>query len=133
MAARYAALPERERPRDSRRRLLALLGVSVVLVAVYIASIALRDTCFYGFSMGVTVIYYLALPALILAFVILNHGLSGDVPTREQLSDGLSDAEKDAFILRVQGWRRRSRPLLVPIIPLAVIVAVDLILGIFLV
>lgn len=124
---RYAELPEKPKNKSNLKRALALLAVAAVLVAVYAAGWILQDTRYYVFTQWVIMIYYLALPLLIVAFVLLNKGISNDVPTREQLSDDMSDAEKDAFIEDVKACRRRSRPLLIPIIPLAFIVGFDII------
>jgi len=126
IVARYAAQPQAPKPKYSGKRALALLATAIAMVAVYVAGRILQDTEYYRFSIGVTMVYYMALPALIVVFVLINKGISNDVPTREQLSDSMSKAEKDAFIEEVKDCRRRARPLLIPIIPLALIVGFDI-------
>lgn len=126
IAERYAALPEKAKNKNNPKRALALLVAAVVLIAVYIAGWILQDTEYYIFTQWVIMIYYLALPLLIVVFVLLNKGISNDIPTREQLSDSMTNEEKDAFIEDVKSCRRRARPLLIPIIPLALIVGFDI-------
>lgn len=128
---RYAALPEKPKSKSNPARALALLIVAAVLLGVYITGWTLQDTAYFVFTQWVTMIYYLALPLLIVVFVLLNKGISNDIPTREQLSDSMTDEEKDAFIADVKACRRRSRPLLIPIIPLALIVGFDILISYF--
>ncbi len=123
---RYAALPDRPKNKSNPARALALLGAAVILIGVYIAGWIVQDTEYYAFSQWVIMVYYLALPLLLTVFVLLNRGLSNDLPTRDQLADSMTDEEKDAFIQEIKDCRRRSRPLLIPIIPLALIVGFDI-------
>ena len=104
----------------------ALLITAVVLVAVYVSALMLQDTVYYRFSAYVTSAYYIALTVLLVAFVFVNKGISNDVPVREQLSDSMTNEEKDDFIREVMECRRRARPLLIPLIPLALIVGFDI-------
>lgn len=87
----------------------------------------MRDTQYMAVSVWITMGYYMLLPLLIIVFVLINRGISNDIPTREQLTDEMTDSEKDSFIREIKACRRRSRPLLIPIIPLSVIVGFDLI------
>ncbi len=117
------------KPKDSGKRVLALLAVGLVLLSVYGASFFLRDSEYYEFSVGVTMIYYTALPLLIVLFVLLNRGISNDIPKKDQLSDSMTSEEKDAFIREIKECRDRARPLLILIIPLALIVGFDILHG----
>lgn len=131
IAARYAELPERPKNRSNPGRAMALLAAAVVLIGIYAAGWMLQDTKHYTFFQWVIMVYYTALPLLIVVFVLLNRGISNDVPTREQLTDDMTNEEKDAFIEEVKACRRRSRPLLIPIIPLSLIVGFDILVNFF--
>ncbi|MBQ8696236.1 MAG: hypothetical protein IJ519_00820 [Clostridia bacterium] len=123
---RYAATPAEGKP-VSASRALALAVSAIVLLGGYVAAWAMQDSEYMAFSVWITMAYYTALPLLIIIFVILNRGISNDIPTREQLPEDMSEDEKDAFIEEIKACRRRSRPWLIPIIPLALIVGFDII------
>ena len=71
----------------------------------------------FGFLLGV----------LLLAFIMVNRGVSTDIPTPDQLSASKSAAEKEAFIDEISRRRKRARPLLYMIFPLVFIVGFDMV------
>ena len=88
-----------------------ILGLTVLLVG------------FYQFAMRrewavVMWIYYAALLILLVAFLILNRGLSRAPFTPEQLPDDWSDEKKAAFVARDVRNKAIARRLLVFLLPL---------------
>lgn len=128
---RYSSLPEVKATHD-RRRTVMLLGLSCICFGgLYLAAWALQDTRFYPFSIAVEVIYYLLLAVLLIAFVAVNRGISNDIPTPDQLSDELSDAEKQDFIESVKACREKARPIAYAVFPLLFIVGFDIVYTMF--
>ena len=78
---------------------------------------------FYAFT-----VFYGALFLLAGAFIIVNRGFSRDVPTRDQLSDDMSDGEKDKFIEKLEKGHRAGKKILIFLVPLLFTVLIDWIL-----
>lgn len=128
---RYSSLPEVKGTHD-RRRTVMLLGLSCVCFGgLYLAAWLLQDTRFYPFSIAVEVLYYVLLVVLLLAFVVVNRGISNDIPTPEQLSDELTETEKQEFIASVKASRQKARPIAYAVFPLLFIVGFDIVYTMF--
>lgn len=112
---------------------MGLLSFSTaLLLGVYISALSLGVTEYYRISLAVIAIYYMALAVLFTVYIIINRGISNDIPTPEQLSNDMSDEEKRDFIEDVRRRRDRARPLIYFIMPLTVIVGFDIICTLFL-
>ena len=124
------ALPDaqiKSAARRNRNTLLYLAGSCVMFVGLYFTAFALRDTQYAVFSMVVEVGLYLLLPGLFLAYIIINRGVSNDVPEKEQLSDTLNEKEKEALIEEIKRRQAKARPLLYFLFPLVFIVGFDIV------
>ena len=78
-------------------------------VAIYFNSVLIQQ---------LTVITYTAITTLLaVIFVFINGGISSDIPTKEQLSDELTVAEKEEFIELVKTRRKKAKKILVYLIP----------------
>ncbi|MCI8331263.1 MAG: hypothetical protein HFE78_00325 [Clostridiales bacterium] len=117
--------------KQNRKTLFCLAGSCVFFVGLYFAAFHLRDTAYALFSMVVEAGLYLLLPALFLAYIIINRGVSNDVPEPEQLSDGLSGQEKAALIEEIKRRHKQARPLLYFLFPLVFIVGFDVVYTMF--
>ncbi len=72
------------------------------------------------------VIYSGALTVLFVIFVILNKGISKDIPTKEVLPDEWDDGKKERFIESYVVGKQKARKLLYIIIPLALTLMIDI-------
>lgn len=66
----------------------------------------------------ITVITYTAITTVLaVIFVFINGGISNDIPTKEQLSDELTDKEKEEFIEFIKNRRKKAKRILLYLIP----------------
>ena len=73
------------------------------------------------------IIYSGALTVLFVIFVILNKGISKDIPTKEVLPDTWEDEKKEKFIESYVIGKQKARKLLLFIIPLVLTLLIDMI------
>jgi hypothetical protein len=97
------------------------------LVSV-VALFAISTALYYAFaSAGYGIVYpiYVTLAGiLIIAYFIMNKGLV-TVPDRTQLSDEMTEAEKDAFLAEIKENKRRSEPILYVFLAITLTVLCD--------
>lgn len=98
--------------------LLILLGTTAFFVLVFEVSILFEFAPIYPIYMGL-------LLAAVAAYALLNRGLGSDIPEKSQLSDKMTDAEKDAYLARLIRDKNIAKKLLLVIIPLLVVFAYD--------
>lgn len=110
-----------------KKTLFTLLLSCALFVTLYFTGWHFHDTKFYPFSIAVEIGLYVLLGVLLLAFIMVNRGVSTDIPTPDQLSASMSAAEKEAFIDEISRRRKRARPLLYMIFPLVFIVGFDMV------
>ena len=92
-------------------------------LAVYFESIVIQQ---------LTVIVYTGITTVLAAaFVLINGGLSTDVPTKEQLKNNLSDKEKEDIINLVKERRAKAKKLLVYLVPFIFTLLFDMLYLIF--
>ena len=116
---------------QNRKTLLCLAASCIFFVGLYFAAFHFRDTNYAAFSMVAEAVLYLLLPGLFLAYVIINRGISNDVPEKDQLTDELSEAEKEALIEEIKRRHAKAKPLLYFLFPLVFIVGFDVVYTIF--
>lgn len=74
-----------------------------------------------------TVLAYIAITTVLLViFVILNKGVSNDIPTKEQLRDDWTDGQKQEYIDKLIEGKKKAKPLLLWIIPLIFTLLMDM-------
>ncbi len=115
VTARSATRTTAELKRTSRRINWKLIGEILGLTVLFAG--------FYQFAMqrewaAVMWVYYAALLILLVAFLILNRGLSRAPFTPEQLPDDWSDEKKTAFAARDVRNKAIARRLLIFLLPL---------------
>ena len=115
VTARSATKTTAELKRTSRRINWKLIGEILGLTILFVG--------FYQFAMRrewavVMWIYYAATLILLVAFLILNRGLSRAPLTPEQLPDAWSDEKKAAFAARDVRNKAIARRLLIFLLPL---------------
>ncbi|MBQ4117117.1 MAG: hypothetical protein IJD37_07050 [Clostridia bacterium] len=81
----------------------------------------------------VVVTYVIATTVLAAAFIIMNRGISNDIPTKEQLNDNMSDEEKEKFIADLIESRKKAKKILLVLIPLIFTLLFDMLYLFFLV
>ena len=103
-----------------------VFALFVVVFSVYQALLKIGENtgnlaiCYW------TVIAYVGITTILLGlFIILNRGISNDVPTRDQLKNTMSDEEKDAFIEEIKAVRKRAKKVLVFVIPFILTLLID--------
>ncbi len=79
----------------------------------------------------VVVTYVIATSVLAAAFIIMNRGVSNDIPTKEQLRDDMTDEEKEKFIESLIASRKRAKKLLLVLIPLIFTLLFDMLYLLF--
>lgn len=75
--------------------------------------------------------YYAALLILIVICIIINRGVSFDMPEPDQLSSDMSEEEKLSYIEKLKVCRKRAKKLLVFIVPLLFTLLFDYIIAAF--
>ena len=81
----------------------------------------------------VVVTYVIATTILAAVFIIMNRGVSNDIPTKEQLNDNMSDEEKEKFIADLTESKRKAKKILLILIPLIFTLLFDMVYLFFLV
>lgn len=101
-------------------RILAILVVTFVFLFFYL--FAARQSWRFVYW-----IYYAALAALGVAYVVWNRGFTRMGVSRDMLPAAWDEAEKDRFLSDAARWRRQSRCLLYLIIPLCLTFLYDIV------
>ena len=114
-----------------------LLGKLVLIFAavfgIYQLFLKLADIYGNRLLADVTVIVYIALTTILLVvFIIINKGVSNDIPTKEQLRDDWTDKQKQEYIDSLIESKKKARPLMLLIIPLVFTLLIDMIYLLFL-
>ncbi len=73
------------------------------------------------------IVYSGVLTILLVIFIIMNKGISKDIPTKEVLRDDWSDEKKEKFIESYVTGKQKARKLLLIIIPLILTLLIDMI------
>ena len=79
----------------------------------------------------VVIVYVIATTVLAAVFIIMNRGVSNDIPTKEQLRDTMSDDEKEKFINDLIESRKKAKKLLLILIPLIFTLLFDMLYLLF--
>ena len=111
--------PPEEKPKRPWKRVIQLMISSIVVVGLYIAGMRMQ-------LKWVVYLYYIALLALSLGFVLLNRGIDTTLPTPDMLPDKWTDEEKTVFIEKEKKRKKIAKNLLLVLIPLMLTFAVDL-------
>ena len=91
----------------------------VLFFGLYQLSIQLCEHNNYTWLYDVVIIsYVIATSVLCVTFVILNKGISNDIPTKEQLRDDWDDAKKEKYITDLIAGKKKAKKLLFILIPL---------------
>ena len=114
-----------------------LLGKLVLIFAavfgIYQLFLKLAEIFGNRLLADVTVIVYIALTTILLVvFIIINKGVSNDIPTKEQLRDDWTDKQKQEYIDSLIESKKKARPLMLLIIPLVFTLLIDMIYLLFL-
>lgn len=100
-------------------KLLLRLAVSfIVIFSVFLVAVK--------FEFGA--IYYIYIAATLVCavcFAVFSHGCVGKIPEREDLSDTLTDAQKDEWLAKIRRDRSKSRFFLMLLIPLLLTFMID--------
>lgn len=81
---------------------------------------------------AVVLTYVIATTILAAVFIIMNRGVSNDIPTKEQLRDDMSNEEKEKFINDLIESKRKAKKILLVLIPLIFTLLFDMIYLFFL-
>ncbi len=109
-----------------KERLLAILRHGgIVLLLTFLLTLGYMLAVTYRIA-AVFWIYYAALAASALGYVIYNRGFSRTRVSREELPATFSEEEKDAFFADAEHRRRRSLPLLYLTVALALVFVYDM-------
>ncbi len=122
-AAASAAVKKTWKKFDKRTALVMLL-IFTVLCAVYYILIAM---CVFWAS---PVLYTLT-AVLFMTFFFINRGLSKDPIPPEALPDTWSDAKKREFVEDDMRRKAIGRKLMIPMVPMLLLVAIDILLVAF--
>lgn len=104
--------------RSARRRALALVFATVLVYAVYVFACSLQFE-------AIVHIYAAAIAVLLCAYVIVNRGFLGKLPSIEDISDtdGVSPEE---YLSEIKERRERSRWMLFCVIPFIFTLLIDM-------
>ena len=115
-------------------RLLGRLALSFVIIfGLYQLGLKVADYTRNPVIVDVLVITYVVATTVIgSTFIILNRGVSNDVPTKDQLKDTMTDEEKEKFIENLVNSRKKAKKLLLVLIPLVFTLLFDMLYLLFL-
>ena len=82
-------------------------------------------------SSVIIVAYVLITTVLAAVFIILNRGVSNDVPTKEQLTDAMTNEEKERFIEELIKSRKKAKKVLPWLIPFVFTLLFDMLYLLF--
>lgn len=121
---RYRKVTPWEKPSPKKAapwKRLGILALNFVLIfGLYEAAMALEWK-------AVLYVYMAALVILLCAAVYFNRGFNHKLPTREMLSDTMTEEEKNAFLERAARDHVRAQNLMLVIFPLILTFGIDLI------
>lgn len=138
---RRSFIPESEAKNELKKsfsefnwKLLGKLILSFVIIfSLYQLGLKLGEIYNPIIITVVVVSYVIATTILAAAFIIMNKGISNDIPTKEQLSDNMSNEEKEMFISDLIESKRKAKKILLVLIPLIFTLLFDMIYLFFLV
>lgn len=121
--------------REFNWRLAGKLLLSfAVIFSIYHVLLKLGEIYNNKFLYDYTVILYIIITCVLFAaFVIMNRGVSNDIPTKEQLTDEWTDGEKEKFIEDLKASRKRAKKILIYLIPFIFTLLFDVVYLLFLV
>lgn len=85
----------------------------VIVFSVYKIGIKIADLYNSKAILNGVVITYVAVTTVLSAvFIIINRGMSNDIPTKQQLRDDMTDSEKERFISDLIESKRKAKKIL---------------------
>lgn len=124
MKKNRTALPLAEKNKRLKKA-LTRLGLLLLIFALFIT--VYEMSLIFRFYEPVILVYYILAGVGIIAVFILNRGFNSRPTKREELSDDLTEEEKDAYLEEEKHRMGISRVLMYFILPLIVIIFIDLI------
>ncbi len=116
------------------RLLGKLLLYFVVIFGLYQLGLKLAEIYNIRLILDIVVTVYIIATAVLAAiFIIMNRGMSNDIPTKEQLRDDMTDKQKEEFIENLLKSRKKAKKLLFVLIPLIFTLLFDMLYLLFLV
>lgn len=95
-----------------------VFGIFVIVFAVYQTCLKLAEIYNIILIQQITIISYTAITTVLAcAFIIINGGVSKDIPTKFDLKDSLTDEEKEKLIQKITDRRTKAKKILVFLIP----------------
>lgn len=103
-----------------------ILLLFVIVFSVFQLCMRLAEMYEIFVLQQITVFVYTAIATLLGAmFIIINGGVSSDIPRKDQLRDDLSDGEKEKIIELVKLRREKAKKLLVYLVPFVFTLLLD--------
>ena len=103
----------------------------VIIFGLYQLGLKLGELYNQVIITAVVLTYVIATTILAAAFIIINRGISNDIPTKEQLRDDMSNEEKEKFITDLIESRKKAKKVLLWLIPFLFTLLIDAIVLIF--
>ena len=115
------------------KKLLLKVFINFILVfSIYRVLVELGERYRSHLILSLTVYGYIAITGILsIIFIILNRGVSNDVPTKEQLNDEMTDEEKEKFIEDLIQSRKKAKKVLVYLVPFIFTLLLDAIVLVF--
>ena len=104
--------------------MLAIIGLTLLFMAIYFTAVSLPYELRYV-SYGIMVLYMAALAVFAIVYICYNFAFTRKGITAEMLPDTWSDEEKDRFIQNGKDRLRKSRWMLLLILPILFTFAID--------
>ena len=105
--------------KKSRNRMLAIIGLTLLFMAVYFTAVSLPYELRYV-SYGLMVLYMAALAVFAIVYICYNFAFTRKGITAEMLPDTWSEEKKQEFIQKGKDREQKSRWMLMIIFPLVV-------------
>ena len=101
-------------------RLVGKLLLSFTLIfGLYVTLLKIAEINRSFLMQDIVMIVYSSVTTVVLCiFIVLNRGVSRDIPTKEQLNKGWSDSQKTEFIEKYVKSKEKAKKWLIILIPL---------------
>jgi len=114
--------PSAPMDRETKRRLFATVGLSIILLAGWYGCMAVSEATYNdNLFFGVMIAYFLVFAVALIAYLAYNRGFVNKNVTAEMLPADWSEEKKEAFLAAEKARVQKSRWMLTVIIPFIVV------------
>ncbi|MBR6558507.1 MAG: hypothetical protein IKT70_05790 [Clostridia bacterium] len=123
-ASSAVAAPSAAEKSKKLKKALSRLGLLLLIFALFIT--VYEISLIFRFCEMLTLVYYVLAGVGVVAVFLLNRGFNSKPTKKEDLSDEMTDEEKDAYLEEEKRRMGISRVIMYFLLPLIVVIFIDL-------